>query len=132
MATYFDEMADCAAEIADTFGECLRWTPVDRKPNFQPLPQPEHAIDYLGVFSYRSKTLIRQNAGDSISAEPWVETRVPIASFPTASLRYVIQRGDHIERACDGSQFEVTAVKPDGVSMTVVDLVQLGRSNAGV
>ena len=128
MSEWHSEMQGVAADIADTFGETLTITPCVLKPNFGTIAQPEHAVTVQGVFSYRSKIVFKQNSGGAMQTqEPYLVTREPIASFPRAALPWALSRGDRITRCCDGSEFEAKSVEPDGVSMIVAKLVQLGR-----
>jgi hypothetical protein len=121
------DMQNVAEEIVSTFGEPLRITPCNRRPNYQPQPDPSHAVDVQGVFSWRAKVEYKQNAGTSSGQDAWVETREPIASFPRAALPWAVNIGDQVERLCDGNMFQVKSVEPDGVSMIVLKLLQLGR-----
>jgi hypothetical protein len=123
------DMQNVAGEIASTFGEPLLLIPCERRPNFQATPDPSRAVTVQGVFSYRSDGVFKLNAGTSSGQDMLVESRKPIASIPRASLPWSINLGDQVQRLCDGMLFEVKGVEPDGVSMTTLRLLQLGRQS---
>ncbi len=124
------DMQGVAAENAATFGEPLLLIPADRRPNFQATPDPSRAFTVQGVFSWRSKMLFKQNSGNALQTqEPFIESREPIASFPRDALPWSIRLGDQVQRLCSGDLFEVKGVEPDGVSMTTLRLLQLGRQS---
>lgn len=113
-------MQDVSAEIDQRFGERLRIVPAHTVPNQSPTYYPAEAIEILGVFRWPTKDVnLRME-------EMKVVSRDPTATFSRTNLPWAIKRGDQITRCCDGSMFEVTAVRPDGVSRIECDLLQLG------
>ncbi len=114
-------MQGASLEIDDRLGEDLIVTPCVKRPNFDPAPDEANAVQLRGVFSYRAETVFK-----AANLLP-VESRKPIASFSHAALPWALQRSDQVQRCCDGAIFEVTDIKPDGVSRVTCDLVQLGR-----
>ena len=126
---WLSDMQGVAAENAATFGEPLLLIPCDRRPNFQAKPDPSRGVIVQGVFSWRSKMVFKLNAGTSPGQDGLAESREPIASFPRDALPWSIRLGDQLERLCDGTLFEVKGVEPDGVSMTKLALLQLGRQS---
>jgi hypothetical protein len=61
------------------------------------------------------------------SLSPLVETREPIFQFSYGVLPFELQQSYRITRCCNGAMYEVTNIKPDGVSRITVNVVQLGR-----
>ena len=58
-----------------------------------------------------------------------VQSQDPLSTFSHAALPWLPQRRDRIRRReLDGTMFEVTATKSDGVSRVTCDLVELGRA----
>ncbi len=126
---WLPDMQNVAAEIASTFGEALLLIPCDRRPNFQAKPDPSRGVQIQGVFTWRSKMVFKLNAGDSSRQSGLADSREPVASFPRDALPWSINLGDQVERLCSGELFEVKSVEPDGVSMTTLRLLQLGRQS---
>jgi len=123
-------MQNVSAEIDESFGEPVKIIPCDKRPNFQPQPQPEHAVDAVAVFGWRSKMIFKPNSGTAMQTqEPFIETRVPVFGFSRNALPWALRQGDIIERLCSGEQFEVKTVEPDGVSRIVYPCLQLGRQS---
>jgi hypothetical protein len=127
---WLGEMQNVSAEIDETFGEGVRIITTERRPNFEPKPSPENAVDVLAVFSWRSKLIFKPNSGTAMQTqEGLIETRVPIFSFSRDSLPWAPRQGDVIERLCSGEQFEVKNVEPDGISRITCPCVELGRQS---
>ncbi|MDR3572133.1 MAG: hypothetical protein P4L81_08205, partial [Candidatus Pacebacteria bacterium] len=126
---WLPDMQNVAEEIASTFGEPLKLIPCDRRPNCQARADPSNAVEVQGVFSWRAKMVFKLNNGTSSGQDGLAESREPIASFPRAALPWAVRLGDQVERLCGGNLFEVKSAEPDGVSMIVLKLLQLGRSN---
>ena len=127
-------MQDVSAAIDDTMGELVTVTPAEvPKPNFSSVPDPSKAVTVVAVFTSEAKTVLlgdnvgRMGAGHSLS--PLVSTSEPIFSFGYGVLPFPIRQSYRIRRECNGETFEVTDVKPDGVSRIVVKVVQLGRQS---
>jgi hypothetical protein len=104
-------------------GEPFRIIPATKRGNVnaQAVPDVSRAITVIGIFGYRFKAV---PLGIAV-----VASRDPIVRFGYYALNgfsilhyYVVERGD-------GTRFEVTATKPDGVSSVTCDLVQLGRAS---
>ena len=129
-SSWLSEMQGASAVIDQTFGELVTVTPADRRPNYQAEPQPEHAVELQAVFSWRSKTIFKPNKGTSLgNGDAFIESREPIFGFSRDALPWALRAGDIIARHCDGTEFEITTVAPDGVSRVTVNCVQLGRQS---
>lgn len=113
-------MQEVSHEIDRQFGEVLRIMPAHVSPNRSPVYYPENAIELMGVFRWPS------TSRNLHLKEMKVVSRDPCATFSRTDLPWGIHRGDRISRCCDGTEWEVTAVRPDGVSRVECDLVQLG------
>ncbi len=122
-------MQGVSREIDQTFGEAVRLIPTAKAPNMQAQPQPEHAFELLGVFSWRSAMALRTDGNPVTGGKAGlVETRDPYVSFSRDALPWAPQHLDQVQRRCDGALFEIKGVEPDGVSRIVCRLVELGRS----
>lgn len=123
------EMQGVSAKIDETFGEAFRLIPTAKQPNMQATPQPEHAHELLGVFSWRSAMALRTEGNPISGGKPGlIETRDPWVSFSREALRWAPQHLDQVRRLADGALFEIKGVEPDGVSRITCRLVELGRS----
>ena len=123
-------MQEVSAAIDDTFGELVTVTPADvQKPNFPSVADPSKAVTVTAVFTSKAKTILMGSEGKigGHSVSPLVETSEPIFSFGYGVLPFPIRQSYRITRICSGETFEVTDVKPDGVSRIVCKVVQLGR-----
>ena len=120
------KMQDASAEIDMRFGEQFIIGLATRRPNFPVEPSGDGAFYITAVFSHRSDTTFRHDATTRQSGGILVESRVPIVTFSHRACPYALKIGDVLTRCCDGSQYEAKAIKPDGVSRIVVDLVQRG------
>jgi hypothetical protein len=122
-------MQDVSAAIDDTMGELVTVTPADApKVNFPSVADPSKAVTVTAVFTSKSK-LIAMGEGKigGHSVSPLVETSEPIFTFGYGVLPFPLRQAYRITRLCSGETFEITNVKPDGVSRYVVNVVQLGR-----
>ena len=124
-------MANVSASIDSVFGEPLTLIACLSRPNFP--TEPDRAtkpVTLSGEFLYRAKLALDSGhgRGGQHGSGGLIESQQPIATFSHASLPWLPQRGDRIQRQVDGTTFEVTAVKSDGVSRVTCDLVELGRS----
>ena len=99
-----------------------------RRPNGRVDPSGEGAFEIDAVFSYRSETAFRHDATTRQAGGTLVETRVPTVSLSHRACAVMLKQGDVLTRLADGTQWEVKAIKPDGVSRIVLDLVQRGVS----
>lgn len=127
-------MQDVSAAIDDTMGELVTIIPfILPKVNFPTVPdRTKPARTVTAVFKNKAKTVIMGNDGKigGHTISPLVETSEPIFEFGydvLRSLPYPISQGYRIERCCDGAVYEVTNIKPDGVSRVCVTVSQLGR-----
>ncbi|MEH2476190.1 hypothetical protein V1281_002640 [Nitrobacteraceae bacterium AZCC 2161] len=130
--TYRGYMADCADAIDDLMGERVILTPTIRRPNYQPEPETSKAVEVIAVFTWVSEMSLggsgkgkTYGSGGTDFVLP-VQSRKPLFSFKANYLPFPIQRGFRIQRCVDASLWDVTDVKPDGVSRIAVDVVQLG------
>ena len=127
-------MQSVSAAIDEAMGELVTISPfVPPKVNF-PTVVDRHkpVLTVTAVFKNKAKTIIMGNDGKigGHTVSPLVETSEPIFEFSYNVLRsmpYPLLQGYRIERCCDGAVYEVTNIKPDGVSRTCVHVAQLGR-----
>ena len=122
------KMQGASAEIDSRFGERFFVGLARRRPNHAVEPSGDGAFEIEGVFSYRSETVFRHDATTRQAGGTIVETRVPTISFSHRACPVMIAHGDVLTRVADGTQWEVKAIKPDGVSRITLDLVQRGLS----
>jgi hypothetical protein len=129
---YRGYMAECADAIDELMGERVILTPMIRKPNYQPQPERDKEIEVVAAFTWVSKTSFSgagngkiHGSGGTAFMLP-VESRKPLFSFKANYLPFPLFRGYWIQRCVDASLWEVTVVKPDGVSRMAVEVVQLG------
>src|SRR5258708_24206890 len=129
---YRSAMRECAAAIDDLMGEKVILTPTIRKPNYQPQPERDKAIEVVAAFTWVSKTIFggagkgkihRSGATDLMLP---AESREPLFSFDANCLPFPISRWSWLQRFVDATLCEVKVVKPDGVSRIAVEVVQLG------
>ncbi len=123
------DMQGVSATIDETFGEAVRLIPTEKRPNMQARPQPENAVELLGVFSWRSAMAFRAEGGLAGAKSGLIETREPYVTFSRDALPWAPQQLDQVQRGCDGALFEIKGVEPDGVSRITCRLVELGRSS---
>jgi len=127
--------------LDENFGEVVWIRFMHTKPNFPPSPDPARPpVEAVAVFQWRSAFTGGRTPDDrDVRRVPWhagdksapeIATRVPQFSF-SAPCAPVLKRGDRIKRCVDGTEFEVTAVLPDGAARILVQVVQLGVANAG-
>ena len=127
-------MQDVSAAIDDEFGEPVTVTPTRLdKPNFPRVPQPDEAVTVVAVFSNKAKTILGGNEHkfSSMRISPLVETSEPVFSFGYTVLPWPLLQGYLIMLHRTGETYEVTNVKPDGVSRIIAPVVQFGRSREG-
>jgi hypothetical protein len=123
-------MQDVSAAVDDTMGELVTVTPASvRFPNFPSVPDPSQAVTVTATFTNKAKTVIMGNEGKmgGHSLSPLVETREPIFQFSYGVLPFELQQSYRITRCCNGAVYEVTNIRPDGVSRITVNVVQLGH-----
>jgi hypothetical protein len=127
-------MQDVSAAIDDTMGELVTVTPTTVPAiNFPSVPDASRAVTVIAVFTSEAK-LITMGEGrlGSVSASPLISTSKPVFQFSYAVLHgmpFALRQSHRITRLCSGETFEVTDVKPDGVSRITVNVVQLGRQS---
>jgi hypothetical protein len=124
-------MANVSAAIDQNFGERLTLIACLARPNFPTEPDASiKPVTLSGVFSYRARLALDtgHGRGGQHGSGGLVQSQDPIATFSHAALPWLPQRGDRIRREADGTTFEVTATKSDGVAHVTLDLVDLGRA----
>lgn len=125
-------MQDVSAAIDESMGELVQVTPYvgTPRPNFPAVPDPARAVTVTAVFTNKARSIImgenngRIASGHSVS--PIVSTSEPIFSFGYGVLSFPLMQGYRIMRLCNRALFEITDVKPDGVSRIEVKVVRLG------
>ncbi len=122
-------MQAASAAIDQNFGERLTIIPCIARPNFPTEPDRETPpVNLQGEFMYRAKLALDTGRGKGGHGGGLVQSQDPIATFSHAALPWLPQRGDRIRREVDGTVFEVTSTKSDGVARVTLDLVELGRA----
>ena len=130
-----EAMSDVADAINDEMGETVIITPyVEAQPNFPASPDPTlPAFSVTAVFSHMAVMTFgtpighRKAIGGGDYLEAGVSTRRPIFSIKSCDLPYPLYGGTRIQRCHDGSIWEITDAKPDGISRVQINVVQLGR-----
>jgi hypothetical protein len=126
-------MVEVAEAIDQEMGEMVTVTPVFNKANFAPVAEPARSVNVVAVFAWISETGFsstdskRTSGNREIDLAPLVQTRKPRFSFKANCLPWPILRSYLIQRRCDASIWQVTAVKPDGVSRIECAVLELGR-----
>ena len=135
-ADYFrTAMQECAAAQDELMGEIVTVTPMVVRPNFPAERAGSGAsVNVVAIFTWVSETAFMSNdakrnshARDIETTAPLMTTRKPRFSIKANLLPWPILRGYRITRCTDSTQWDVTAVKPDGASRIECDVVQLGR-----
>lgn len=125
-------MQECSHAIDDTMGELVTVTPASvPATNFPSVADPSKAVTVTAVFTSKAKTIIMGGEGKTggHSVSPLVETSEPIFQFGYGVVPFPLRQPYRITRLCSGETFEITSVKPDGVSRIIVNVVQLGRQS---
>jgi hypothetical protein len=123
-------MQECSHAIDDTMGELVTITPANApKVNFPSVADASKAVTVTAVFKNKAKTIIMGSEGKmgGHSVSPLVETSEPIFEFGYGVLPFPLRQSHRITRCCNGATYEVTNIKPDGVSRICVNVVQLAR-----
>jgi hypothetical protein len=125
-------MQECSHAIDGAMGELVTVTPASvPAANFPSVADPSKAVTVTAVFKNKAKTVIMGSegkmGGNSISPLVEIQTSEPIFEFGYGVLPFPLQQPYRITRCCNGVTYEVTNVKPDGVSRITVNVVQLGR-----
>jgi hypothetical protein len=126
--TWKDGMQAFAAEADRQFGEPLSIIPMTRRPNLDAVRDTSRPIaEITGQFTYRAKDAWPGGgSGQRHDKHPLpVNSREPIMILSTCSLPYVIKAGDIVKR-CNGSQYEVQTVEPDGTAQIEYKLLMMG------
>lgn len=124
-------MQDVSAAIDDTMGELVTVTPATVPAiNFPSVPDPSKAVTVIAVFTSKSKLIpMGEGRAGGHTISPLIETSEPIFQFGYGVLPFRLRQSYRITRLCSGETFEVTNVKPDGVSRITASVVQLGRQS---
>jgi hypothetical protein len=125
-------MQDVSAAIDEAMGEAVMVTPATVPAiNFPGTPDPSKAVTVTAVFTSKAKSVLMGSEGKmgGHTVSPLVETSEPIFQFGYGVLPFPLRQSYRITRLCSGETFEVTNVKPDGVSRITVSVVQLGRQS---
>ena len=132
--TFRDAMRDVASEIDLVLGERVGYTDAQSS-DYPPKNVMEAAFETIAAFVWVSK-LVFDDSKHSRTAESGgfyvslpVQSRDPKFSFNLHTLPQPILRAYRLQRCVDGSIWDVTNVKPDGVSRIVADVVQIGTPN---
>jgi hypothetical protein len=126
-------MQEVSAAIDETHGELVTVTPASAPAvNFPSVADPSRSVTVIATFMNKAKTVIMGSEGKmgGHSLSPLVETSEPVFEFGYDVLRampYPLKQSYRITRLCNGAMYEITNIKPDGVSRTCVKVVQLGR-----
>jgi hypothetical protein len=119
--TWFDAEAQAHRDILEEFGEMFTVKPMTQKPNYGSVADPSRPVAaFSAAFSWEAQSV--KVAGDDTN----VSSRNPTASYMRCDLPYNLRRTDVLVRHFDGSMFEITDVKPDGMSGAKAELVQSG------
>jgi hypothetical protein len=125
-------MQGTSAAIDETMGELVTVTPATVPAiNFPSVADPSKAVTVTAVFTSKAKSVWTGSEGKAggHTISPLIETSEPIFQFGYGTLPFPIRQSYRITRLCSGETFEVTNVKPDGVSRIVCTVVQLGRQS---
>jgi hypothetical protein len=121
--------ADVSPAIDEAFGELVTVTPATVPAiNFPSVADPSKAVTVTAVFTSKAKSVWTGSEGKA-GVTPLIETSEPIFQFGYNTLPFPLRQSYRITRLCSGETFEVTNVKPDGVSRICVHVVQLGRQS---
>lgn len=122
--SFFDAEAQSLQEVIEEFGEQFRYAPYrTMQVNFPTGPDPTRpSHDFDAVFERNPKNLM-------LGLE---EVRVSTRHLCLTTLVCYaphVRQGDRITHKLTNEMFEVTDVKPDGMSGVEISLVQLGRQS---
>ena len=127
-------MSDVADAINDEMGETVLITPYIAKPNFpSQLDVTRPAFSITAVFTHKAVTTFGNEEGKHKmpgrhdSLEVGISTSRPIFSVKACDLPFDLRQSYRIQRCHDGSLWEITDLRPDGVSRIEIRVVQLGR-----
>ena len=127
---------DMADAINDTMGEYVTVTPYTAKPNFPSAPDTTlSAFDIVAVFRNRASMAFDSKAGKrnsnkhDIELAQLIRTSTPTFSVKTCELPFPLRQHYRIQRCATGDTYEITDIKPDGVSRIEFDVVMLGRQD---
>ena len=134
---YADEfrhaMRDVANEIDMMFGERVLVIPTRSRPNFMPENVMSAAFETIAAFTNKSKLVFddaksRRSVGTGgYDVALPIQSADPVFSFNVHTLPQPLMRAYRLQRCCDGTIWDITNLKPDGISRIVADVVQIGR-----
>lgn len=122
-------MQDVSAAIDETMGELVKVVPCYvPKVNFPSEAQYDKAVTVVAVFkSPHTYALGGEHQRSGLAVSPLVSTRKPVFEFGYGVLPFRLQQYFRIIRLCNREMFEVTDIRPDGVSRIECGVKQLGR-----
>ena len=110
------------------FAESVRVIPCEQKPNFPAVQHDDEAYQTTAQFLSPSQNVYTASqTNGQLGRDTVMVTRNPHFRFAKSALRFSLKRADRIER-CDGTRYEITAVRPD-IFHIDVDVVELGRAS---
>lgn len=123
MGSWFDSEAMSLVDIIDEFGEWFTLQPFRAaRVNFAPSPDPtRRSYDFRAVFERDAKTVPLGLEETGVSTRHLCVTAL-ICEIPEA------HQGDRIVHRVTSETFEITDVRPDGLSGVEIVLTQLGRA----
>ena len=121
--SWFDDEAQATAGIIEEFGEWFDYTPYRvARVNFPAgIDQTRTAYSFTGVFERDAKNVSLGLEEVNISTRQLCVTAM-VCDVPG------IAQGDRITYRLTGELFEITDVRPDGLSGVGLRLTQLGRA----
>lgn len=131
-----DAASDMASAINETMGETVTVFPYAAKPNYSPVPDASRpAFSVAMVFTHKSemafsdKSAYRPSGSRETDVAIAIQTRRPVFSVKACDLPYPLRQKDRLQRCWDKTEWEITSVKPDGISRIEIDVVQSGRTS---
>jgi hypothetical protein len=120
--SWFDAEAVSLSESIDEFGESFTLAPFTAmRVNFPTSPDPSRSgVSFQGVFERDAKDVTLGLEEVHVSTRRLCITAL-VCHVPD------VRQGDRITHTVTGELFEVTDVRPDGLSGVAIRLVQLGR-----
>ena len=127
-------MQDVANAINDEMGETVIITPYVAMPNYSStLDANRPAFSVTAVFTHKAVTTFgneeghHKTPGRRETLEVGISTSRPIFSVKSCDLPFDLRPSYRIQRCHNGSLYEITDIRPDGVSRIEIRVVQLGR-----
>jgi hypothetical protein len=114
------------------FGETVRFTRVDKRPNYSGRPDPRTAFTTCAIFKWPSTMAMQMNTERSRMDLPII-TRDPCVTVPVTALVWRPVKGDQVEllERDELLAFEIVGSHPDGAGLIKYELVQLGQHSPG-